>query len=129
LASDDAIALYTAALALAFTGGDLPAGTDLINRALQINPNLAVAWDMSGYINVYKGEADRAVENFNRAMRLSPLDPLIYTMQSGMAAAHFQAARYDEAASWAGRALRAQPTWLAALRIAIAQQCAFRASG
>jgi tetratricopeptide (TPR) repeat protein len=34
--------------------------------------------------------------------------------------AHFFAGRYDEAASWADRALREQPTWIPALRTAAA---------
>ena len=39
-------------------------------------------------------------------MRLSPLDPLMFVMQNGTAAAHFLAGRYDEASSWAEKALR-----------------------
>ena len=55
-----------------------------------------------------------------RAMRLSPLDPLIFGMQNGTAAAHFLAGRYDEASSWAEKALREQPDYLPALRMAAA---------
>jgi Flp pilus assembly protein TadD len=42
-------------------------------------------------------------------MRLSPLDPAFHAMQAAMASAHFFAGRYDEAASWAEKALREQP--------------------
>ncbi len=33
-------------------------------------------------------------------MRLSPLDPALYNMQTGTAFAHLLAGRYDEASSW-----------------------------
>ncbi|HLQ92605.1 MAG TPA: CadC-family transcriptional regulator, partial [Xanthobacteraceae bacterium] len=58
--------------------------------------------------------------HFAKAMRLSPLDPLMFSMQTGTAAAHFSAGRNDEAASWAERAWREKPSWLQTLRIAAA---------
>jgi hypothetical protein len=44
-----------------------------------------------------------------RAVRLDPLDPLLFNLESGLAAAHFLAGRYDVAATWAERALHEQP--------------------
>jgi tetratricopeptide (TPR) repeat protein len=55
-----------------------------------------------------------------QAMRLNPLDPLIFGMQNGTAAAHFLAGRYDEASSWAETALRTHANYAPALRIAAA---------
>jgi tetratricopeptide (TPR) repeat protein len=52
-----------------------------------------------------------------RAMRLSPLDPRLNSMQTGTAYAHFLARRYDEAVSWSERAVWTQPNWLAAMRV------------
>jgi hypothetical protein len=51
-------------------------------------------------------------------MRLSPLDPLTYFFCTGMALAHIFAGRYDEAISWATKALHEQPNWATALRVA-----------
>src|SRR5262249_108593 len=51
-------------------------------------------------------------------MRLSPLDPLTYFASTGMALAHAFAGRYDEAISWATKALHEQPNWATALRVA-----------
>ena len=70
-----------------------------------LNPNLAEAWTFSGWVRVWLGEPEVAIEHFARAMRLSPLDPLMYLAQSGIAFAHFFAGRYDEASSWAEKAL------------------------
>jgi hypothetical protein len=44
LGRDDALALCTAGLALAFVVGDPNDGLALIDRALALNPNLAWAW-------------------------------------------------------------------------------------
>jgi adenylate cyclase len=120
LARDDAIALSTGGWALAYLGGDLAASADPLNRARLINPNLATAWQLCGWVNNYLGETDQAIEHFKRAMRLSPFDPLNYTMQSGMAMAHFQAGEYAEAILWASKAMSAQPSFLSALRTAVA---------
>jgi adenylate cyclase len=51
------------------------------------------------------GKPDAAIEHFARAMRLSPLDPLIADVQAATAHAHFFAGRYEEAASWAAMAM------------------------
>jgi hypothetical protein len=50
-------------------------------------------------------------------MRLSPLDPHIIGMQAGTAFAHMLAGRYDEASSWAEKAMWAQ-NYMTPLRIA-----------
>jgi tetratricopeptide (TPR) repeat protein len=55
-----------------------------------------------------------------RAMRLSPLDPLMFGMHLGMAWAHFNAGRYDEASSWAERAFVEQPKFEPTLRMVAA---------
>src|SRR5262249_23546698 len=51
------------------------------------------------------------------AMRLSPLDPILYNMHVGTGFAHFLAGRYDDATAWANRALHEQPNYPAANRI------------
>ena len=114
--ADDAVALYAAGFALAHACGEVNVGIDLIERALDLNPNLALAWTVSGHVNVYCGRVDRAIEHLTRAMRLSPLDPFMYTMQVGIAQAHLQAHRYEEAASWSAKAIRSQPTFMPAWR-------------
>ena len=54
-----------------------------------LNPNLAVAWYVSGWVRVYRGEPEMAIKHLAHAMRLSPLDPFFFTtMQVGTAFAH-----------------------------------------
>jgi tetratricopeptide (TPR) repeat protein len=94
LGKDDAIALCMAGLSLATVVGDLDDGAALIDRALLLNPNLAVAWSHSGWLKVYLGEPEVAAEHLARAMRLSPHDPSIVYMHIGAACANFLAGRY-----------------------------------
>jgi TolB-like protein len=120
LGKEDAVALHTGGFALAQVAGHLEAGAALIDRALALNPNLAAAWYHSGWARIYRGEPETAIEHMARAMRLNPLDPLLFGMQNGTAAAHFLAGRYDAASSWAEKALWEQPTHSPAMRMAAA---------
>jgi TolB-like protein len=111
LGRDDAVALARSGHALALLVGDLDSGAAFIDRALALDPNLARAWYASGWVRVYRGELDVAIEHQARAMRLSPLDPTLYHMQVGTALAHMLAGRFDEATSWAERAYREEPNY------------------
>jgi TolB-like protein/Tfp pilus assembly protein PilF len=117
LGRDDAVALTRSGHALAHLAGDLDGGIALIDRALVLNPNLASAWFLGGFLRVWHGEPDEAIEHFARAMRLSPLDPELYRMQAGMAVAHLFAGRFDTASSWAEKAFRDLPTFLMVVSI------------
>ena len=112
LGRDDAVALTRSGHALAHLAGDLDGGIALLDRALMLNPNLAAAWFLGGFLRVWHGEPDGAIEHFARAMRLSPLDPEMYRIQAGMAAAHLFAGRFDTASSWAEKAFRDLPSFL-----------------
>jgi len=116
---DDAVALTFGGLALAATSGDMEAGLALIDRALLLNPNLASAWSASGLIRINIDPA-LAIDHLARAMRLSPLDPLMFFMQTYAAAAHLLVGQFDKAWPLAEKATRDQPHYLTAIRIAAA---------
>lgn len=105
LGGDDAVALTTAGHTLAYVAGEVEAGTAAIDKALSLNPNLAWGWMFSAWARIWTSDFDDAIERVTRAMRLSPNDPQVFTMQSAMAAAHFGAERYHEALSWGEKAL------------------------
>ena len=100
--------------ALGFLGDDLEGGIECIDRALVLNPNLAIAWYLSGWLKIYRGEPEVAIEHLAHAMRLSPLDPTLFNMQAGMGIAHFLAGRFDDASSWAEKASRDQTDYAVA---------------
>jgi adenylate cyclase len=120
LGKDDAFVLAASGIALAYVARDLGVGAGLIDRALVLNSNLAVAWNWGGWVKNFLGEPEAAIERFARAMRLSPLDPLVAAMRAGTANAHFLLGRHDEAASWAAMALQDNPDYQPGLRIAAA---------
>lgn len=120
LGRDDAVALSSAGLAFALASGDLDDGDALIDRALVLNPNLAMAWMQSCWVKVWLGEPDAAIERAARAMRLSPNDSQIFNMQAGIATAHFVAGRYAEALSWAELSIRGQPDYFLSIFVAAA---------
>ena len=118
LGSDHAAALAAGGFALAVAVGELDDGVAFVDRALALCPCLALAWHYSGWMRIWLGDPDTAIEHLARAMRLSPLDPMIGFMQCAIARAHFHAGRYDAASSWAGMALRDRPDSVHALQIA-----------
>ena len=124
LGKDDAIALSFGGIARGAAAGDIEAGLALIDRALLLNPNLAAAWSASGTLRSNLGDTALAIEHIARAMRLSPLDPLMFFMQTFAAFAHFLAGRYNEACSLAERACREQPYYVTAIRVAAASNAA-----
>jgi TolB-like protein len=112
LGKNDAVALTRGAHALGHFGGDLDGCIALIDRALVLNPNLAAAWFLGGFLRIWRGEPNDAIERFAHAMRLSPLDSEMYRMQAGTAMAHLFAGRFDTASSWAEKAFRELPSFL-----------------
>jgi TolB-like protein len=117
LGRTDAVALAWSAHALAHVVGDIKAGIALVDRALLLNANLAVAWQRSGWLRIYAGDCELAIAHLNRAMRLNPLDPLTHLAQSAMAFGHFLLGDVDEASAWAERALHLRSNWPPALRV------------
>jgi TolB-like protein/class 3 adenylate cyclase/tetratricopeptide (TPR) repeat protein len=115
---DDPTALWSGGHSLAYLAAEVETGAAYIDRAIVLNPNLAVAWGVSGWLRIYLGEPANAIERLERSRRLSPLDPIAYMGYAGMALAHLLADRYDEAVSWAAKSRNEQPNWATSLRVA-----------
>ena len=116
LGKDDAFSLAWSGFSLAWTFGELEYGATLIDRALLLNPNLARAWNLSGWAKVWLGQHEIAIEHLAHAMRLSPLDPQFHAMETATSNAHLRAERYRDASLWAERALRDEPNSIDAAR-------------
>jgi adenylate cyclase len=101
LGNDDAVAHARAGNALTYVAGEIDEGSALVERAIVLNPNVAEAWHFGGWNKLFLGEPEQAIERFSRAMRLSPLDPLLPMMQMGVVFGYLFTGRYGEAASWA----------------------------
>jgi tetratricopeptide (TPR) repeat protein len=89
---------------------DLDAADQVIRKALSIDGGSAWAWSRSGWIDVYNGDAESAIERFKIALDLAPDDCLAFNSMVGIGCAHFETGRYLEAAEWQQRALAAHPS-------------------
>jgi TolB-like protein/class 3 adenylate cyclase/tetratricopeptide (TPR) repeat protein len=113
---DDALALCWSGFALFRLCREYDAGIALLDRGLSINQNLSDGWHTRGIASMILGQHEAAIEQSDRAIRLDPLDPEIYRPESIMALSHLLLGRYDEALTFATRALARQPKWMTALR-------------
>ncbi len=106
---DDATALATAGFVIAVVESDYETATHLFDRSFALSPSSALALGFSSIVRAWNGDDATAVEHAERAIRLSPLDPLLSLPYVGLAYAHFAAGRFDDAAIAAGRASQSNP--------------------
>ena len=78
-----------------------------IRQAIEIDPNFADGYGALGMIQIYSGQADRALESLRTTMRLDPHYRDIYLHLSGQACYHL--GRYDEAVAVLKRRLIRKP--------------------
>jgi adenylate cyclase len=86
----------------------------LLERAVSLDPNAAWAWSRLGWLENYADQPQKAIDNFERALRLSPIDPMNFNNYVGIASAHEVAQEYDKAAAFYRRALEERPnaSWI-----------------
>jgi adenylate cyclase len=81
----------------------------LLERALALDPNAAWAWSRIGWLETYADRPEEAKAHFEKALRLSPLDPMNFNNHVGLATAHQVAGDDDAAADKFLRALEERP--------------------
>lgn len=81
----------------------------LLERAIALDPNSAWASSRLGWLDVYADRADQAKVHFEKAMRLSPLDPINFNNLVGLASARQVACDDAAAAELFTRALQERP--------------------
>jgi adenylate cyclase len=86
----------------------------LLDRAVTLDPNAAWAWSRLGWLENYADRPQKAIGNFERALRLSPIDPMNFNNYVGIGSAHEVAQEYDKAAAFYRRALEERPnaSWI-----------------
>jgi TolB-like protein len=98
VAENDPGILTNAAFVLARFGEDIGATTGLVDRALALNPSFARGWYVSGFLRVWAGQPDLAIEHLETSLRLSPRErvgqPLFV-----MGMAYFVKRQFDDAAA------------------------------
>jgi adenylate cyclase len=113
ISPDDPSVLGYAGHAVAYLGHDLEAARVALDRAVALNANTAHILGKSGWIHIYLGDFGAAVGDFARAIRLSPRDPELYLLQTGIGNAllHAEPSDPDAALGWLDKALVSFPGW------------------
>jgi adenylate cyclase len=111
LAKDDPTVLARAGQVISGLMGEVEEGAALVSRAQNLDPNLVIARYPAGWEHLWLGDVDEALKQFHLTVRLSPLDPLRFFAQTGIAFAHFMAGRYDDGSSWARSAVLQRPNY------------------
>ena len=88
---------------------DYETATAAFDRSFALSSSSALALGFSSIVRAWKGDDAMAVDQAERAIRLSPFDPLLYVPYVGLAYAHFAAGRFEEAATAASRASQSNP--------------------
>jgi adenylate cyclase len=121
LAPDDGLVLARCAGVVTSLGDDLEQAMSLAERAVHLNPNVAMAWGILGFIWNILGEPERACEALDRAERLNPLDrvTLVTQVLPGTSVAFFLMGRQEELQTSVNRLLALDPDNLGALLDAV----------
>jgi len=107
--SDDAGALAIAGFVIAVVGHDYETALTALDRSFALSSSSAFALGFSSIVRAWTGDDASAVEQANRALRLSPFDPFIWLPYIGLAYAHFAAGRFEEAVAAASLATQSNP--------------------
>jgi len=111
VAGDDPAVLGQVARVFGYFGEDLAAAMSLIDRALELNPSFALAWQWSGWLRLWAGQPDIGIGHFETSMRLNPLQGRAdHYLAIGMG--HFFAGRFEDAAASLLLALQEGPAWV-----------------
>ena len=98
-------------------GGDLEAALAMIDHSIALNPSGAYGWFWSGYLRLWAGLLDLAIEHFETSLRLDPRTPLRPFHQTGIGAAYFMQRHFDEAAALLLGSLQQVPTYVLTSRV------------
>src|SRR6266478_2784895 len=86
---DDAIALSLGGFALGLVAHDRGAASQAFEAALALSPSCALTYIFGSVVMVFGGDADRGIEWAERALRLSPFDPMSYAPWFSIALGQF----------------------------------------
>jgi adenylate cyclase len=108
--------LARAASISAFMVGDSETEMEMADRAVALNPNSFAAWNSRGRVYLIAGRPEEAIQSFERAVRMSPVDPRLHSTFAGMGSAFIELGRFDEAIVAAKKAQRQKPSFSVAYR-------------
>jgi TolB-like protein len=109
----DARGLTIAGHVRAFLHRRLHEAIALHDRALSLNPNLAMAWALSAIAYTYIGDPEEAERRHNRYKKLSPLDPHAFFFDAFFILIHLLKRDYESAVAVARAVMEMNPSFTA----------------
>jgi adenylate cyclase len=109
LDNNDAEALAICGYTLAFQNGEFHEAIGLVERAITLDPNSAFCLIQSGWVHLLADHPANAIDSLERALRLSPLDPLKSSILGGSAHCYIQLDRGEEAIVASAQAVSLSP--------------------
>jgi adenylate cyclase len=107
---DDPFVLGNSAFVLAYYGEDIDAAIEMVDRALVLNPSFARGWVISGWLRLWAGHPEPAINHFETSLRLSPRAGGGAAFV-GIGVGHFFARRLENAKAMLLRSLQEHPSW------------------
>ena len=109
--SDDPDALGNAAHAFSYLAHDYERALAILARAIKLNPNSAQTLSITGWVYVHCCDPEPAIDVFQRAVRLSPLDQEMGLMLWGIGVAHLIAGRNEQSLTFLHDTIREMPNY------------------
>jgi adenylate cyclase len=103
--------LARVAVISAWMVGDSEAEIEMADRAVALNPNSSLAWNCRGWVYNTAGLPEEAIRSFERAVRMSPVDPRLWSTLLGIGVALIELRRFDEAIVAGKKAQRQNPSY------------------
>jgi TolB-like protein/DNA-binding SARP family transcriptional activator len=117
--SMEPMALAVHGLVASYLYKDFDLALRRLGTALRINASAAPAWLWSAAAHAWMGNGPLAIEEINKAMALSPYDPLMYAYSGNAAMAYLVDGQYERAIECALRSLHENRTYTAAYRLLV----------
>ena len=120
--SDDIQALSIAAFVQAIITHDFERAISILDPALKMNSNSALAFGFSALVHACSANYERANEHAWKALRLSPSDPLNYHPNLALALACIFTGRFKEAVHYVTLITQAKPNFSVPHALLVASQ-------
>ncbi len=108
---DEAIALSLGGFVMGLVAHDRDAARQAFEAALALSPSSAITYNLGSVVAAIAGDAGRAIEWGERALRLSPVDPMNYAPWMSITYGRFQRGEYEAASEAAQKVFQANPYW------------------
>ena len=116
----DARALAIAGHVKGYLLHDVPSALHLHARAIELDPNLPIAWTLSSWSKIYNGEHRTAIRHAMMSQSLSPRDPHIFFVEHALMTAQFFNRNLEEAEMLAVAVFERNPSHASALNVRLA---------